>query len=709
MVILTILNLLVRRSFSVGRNRIFALLITVCLILNLNLKSQVAVNTNGADANSSAMLDVSSTEKGILIPRMTLSQRNDISNPVTGLMIYQTNNTPGFYFYNGSSWVVVGDGATSINSLYDGVSDGSSIFLGNGSGVSDDGTSNQNLGYGISALNANTNGYENTAIGIEALKLTTEGHHNTALGIHSLSAITTGSNNTALGTNTGISNTGSGNIFIGANAAYNELGSNKLYIENSASSTPLIYGDFSSDLLRVNGTLDINNAYQLPTSDGTSGQTLKTDGSGSLTWSDDTNTGATSINELSDAATDNNSLFLGVDAGPNDDGTTNFNTGTGVWSLKEVTSGSHNSAMGTTTLQNLTTGSQNTGFGMGALNSVTTNSNNTAIGKEAGKDVTGSGNVFIGNEAAKTQTSISNKLFLDNSDNSAPLIYGEFDNNKVRINGTFEILSTIKIEGGSPGSGKVLNSDAVGNATWATLSNSSVGLGNVENTALSTWAGTTNITTLGTIGVGIWNGTSINATYIGSLPTSKITSGTFDNARINWAVPGAIGATTPTTAKFTTLFTSGTTTLGDASADAITVKGALKIESGTPGANKVLTSDASGNASWETSASGGVASDESGLKIIRGTINADGTIITGSGFSVNRTDLGEYTITFTSAFSGAPTVTTSVIFSDDTASKSIGIYVNSSSTTNCVIETFDSVNGGDDEGTGFTFIAIGPQ
>ena len=51
--------------------------------------------------------------KGMLIPRMTSTQRDAITSPATGLLVYQTDNTPGFYHYNGSSWVKIdagGDG-----------------------------------------------------------------------------------------------------------------------------------------------------------------------------------------------------------------------------------------------------------------------------------------------------------------------------------------------------------------------------------------------------------------------------------------------------------------------------------------------------------------------------------------------------------------------------------------------------------------------
>ena len=66
-----------------------------------------SINNNAAAADSSAMLDVSSTTKGMLIPRMTAQQKNAISNPATGLLVYQTDGENGFYFYNGSNWLIL--------------------------------------------------------------------------------------------------------------------------------------------------------------------------------------------------------------------------------------------------------------------------------------------------------------------------------------------------------------------------------------------------------------------------------------------------------------------------------------------------------------------------------------------------------------------------------------------------------------------------
>jgi hypothetical protein len=85
------------------------LLIGSMLLFSGYLYSQngVAINTTGANAHASAMIDITSTSKGALLPRMTLTQRNSISSPATSLLIYQTDNTPGYYYYTGSNWVML--------------------------------------------------------------------------------------------------------------------------------------------------------------------------------------------------------------------------------------------------------------------------------------------------------------------------------------------------------------------------------------------------------------------------------------------------------------------------------------------------------------------------------------------------------------------------------------------------------------------------
>lgn len=77
-------------------------------MLSFHLYSQVSINTDATPPDGSAMLDVKSTVSGFLPPRMTQAQRNAISSPATGLLIWQTDNTAGYYYFNGTGWIFLG-------------------------------------------------------------------------------------------------------------------------------------------------------------------------------------------------------------------------------------------------------------------------------------------------------------------------------------------------------------------------------------------------------------------------------------------------------------------------------------------------------------------------------------------------------------------------------------------------------------------------
>jgi hypothetical protein len=183
------------------------------------------------------------------------------------------------------------------------------------------------------------------------------------------------------------------------------------------------------------------------------------------------------------------------------------------------------------------------------------------------------------------------------------------------------VTNEIELPAQTGNTGKYLTTDGT-TPSWVVMTKATIGLGNAENTAISTWAGSLNLTTLGTITTGTWHGTAINASYIDVLPTSKITSGVFDNARINWAAPGTIGSTTASSGAFTSLSASNGLTISN---------GAINIKpSGSGGTNGyVLTTDGTGNVTWKapSTASIPVSTHNSDYTIT----TSDGLIITNGG------------------------------------------------------------------------------
>ncbi|MCF8365990.1 MAG: DUF1566 domain-containing protein [Bacteroidales bacterium] len=102
------------------QNLLFGILMFLLFGAGIQLQAQnVSINNDGSKPDSSAMLDVKSTEKGVLVPRMTEAQKNAIINPATGLVIFQIDGGSGFYYYANSGWQYISSSTALMNRIID--------------------------------------------------------------------------------------------------------------------------------------------------------------------------------------------------------------------------------------------------------------------------------------------------------------------------------------------------------------------------------------------------------------------------------------------------------------------------------------------------------------------------------------------------------------------------------------------------------------
>jgi len=189
--------------------------------------------------------------------------------------------TGGFNITAGNAYMIGGNSMLhneGSNNLFAGYQAGlnntgsASTFIGFQTGISGN-AGNYNTFVGTKAGQQNLSGSSNAFIGNEAGQHNSTGGGNAFLGSAAGDGNTTGSDNvfvgywaggfnatgssnTMIGCYAGVSNANqTGNVFIGHNAGRNEAGSNKLYIDNSNTSSPLIWGDFNTNQVKVNGSL----------------------------------------------------------------------------------------------------------------------------------------------------------------------------------------------------------------------------------------------------------------------------------------------------------------------------------------------------------------------------------------------------------------------------------------------------------------------
>jgi len=139
----------------------------ILLMFSQTLFAQgVGINNDNSNPDPSAMLDVKSTDKGMLVPRMSTAQRTAITAPAVGLLVFDLT-TNGFWYFDGTAWIQISSGPVSNQTLsYSGntlsISDGNNITLPNsvttvvaGTGLVGGGTGG-NLTLDVSAVNGLT-------------------------------------------------------------------------------------------------------------------------------------------------------------------------------------------------------------------------------------------------------------------------------------------------------------------------------------------------------------------------------------------------------------------------------------------------------------------------------------------------------------------------------------------------------------------------
>jgi uncharacterized protein (TIGR02145 family) len=445
------------------------LLTTILLTATVALGQGVAINETGAEPHSSAMLDVSSADKGLLVPRMTLSQRDNISNAAEGLLIYQTDDTPGFYYRTGLVWVRLGEaspGGWSVmgNNLYynegnvgigtnapsamlhvadNALISGLTIGAGGGSAAT-------NTALGKEALENNNSGEQNTAVGAITLKNNSTGNFNSANGYGVLQFNTSGSFNTAAGNQAlSMNETGSYNTAIGSGALY--------YNKGRSRSTAIGHNAMGQ---AFNGTSAVDSYNTAVGYEALRGHAIPGYNSGQY------NTAVGDMALRSNRAGSYNTASGQGALYSNTSG--NSNTAKGNHSLYQNTTGSYNFAGGQEALNKSTTGNANVAIGFRAGREITTGSNNIILGYYAGNNITtGNNNIVIGNEAGTPLPDGNSQMVIGASD----MLYGDLSNKRIGIGTTnpdqkLDIDGQIKIRGGTPGEGKVLTSDTDGTASW---------------------------------------------------------------------------------------------------------------------------------------------------------------------------------------------------------------------------------------------------
>ncbi len=109
---------------SILMKRFFLFILITMLAADISAQTVVVTDDSTyTSGQASSVLDVKSTSKGFLPPRMTQAQRTAITSPASGLVVFQTDSTDGLYYFKDGAWVIITNGAQAVNAVVKTVND----------------------------------------------------------------------------------------------------------------------------------------------------------------------------------------------------------------------------------------------------------------------------------------------------------------------------------------------------------------------------------------------------------------------------------------------------------------------------------------------------------------------------------------------------------------------------------------------------------
>ena len=423
-------------------NNFFKIIISlvVSCIISFNNYAQVAITEDSSNPDTSAMLDIKSTTKGVLIPRMTSAERLLITAAI-GLMVYDTD-LKSLVYYDGSSWMSFRstikdkDGDTGIFVEYSADEDKIQVVVNDTISLT----------------------FDRTGSG-EARMILQSNKDNILIGRNVAQNVTNIDSSIVIGNETGKNaNSIKQSILIGYEVGQDiESYKDVMIGYQTGSSKAAIFSENVFIGRLVADGLD-NGKYNVAI-----GREAMRAGIGSTSLDSNITIGYYAGSNLT---LGNSNTILGQYAG-NSLASGTRNVLVGSFAGNYMNDNYNSIAIGVTSAY-VADGNQNIALGGDAIYT-SDSDNNIGIGFRAGYYHNCANSIFIGYRSGETTSSlgqIDDLLYIDNVQSSHPLIFGDFAGSTLKINGTLSVNGIYSFPNNDGSSGKVLSTNGSGSLSW---------------------------------------------------------------------------------------------------------------------------------------------------------------------------------------------------------------------------------------------------